>query len=195
MRQKEKTVLLLLAVVAIGMFALPSTLAMYTGQHNFTNGSNVDCDKCHGTNDDIYAELIGGDAHQTFSCKDCHGYSTNLGGSPNTNNSTGHAATLGVMCLDCHADENAAASALNITAAYNMDNNSMTIVDEFNQDTAAHKDLYDYYNTTGIGNLDEMCIACHTKSAVNISTSAINVNYTANPVFNLSRFTYGEDDY
>ena len=190
MRQKEKTILLLLAVMAIGMFALPSTLAMYTGQHDFVNGTNVDCMKCHGAGDIIGNELNGSDMHVNFSCRDCHGYqSVNISYSPNTNNSTGHAATLGVMCLDCHAGTGA--TSLGIA---DMDGNGVSITDEFNMSTAAHNDMFDFYNQAS-EDLDHMCIACHTTVALNLGTGNISVNASAYNLLNLSDFTYGEDQW
>ena len=42
-----KTILLMISVVAVGMFVLPSTLALYTGSHDFLGPSEVECGKCH----------------------------------------------------------------------------------------------------------------------------------------------------
>ena len=192
MRQKEKTILLLLAVMAIGMFALPSTLAMYTGQHDFVNGSNVNCTRCHGAGDAIYEEINGSDMHTQFSCRDCHGYSGVYNTvTPNTNNSTGHAGTLGVMCLDCHTDGTTIAATL---LTDDMDTNGVSITDEFNMSTAAHNDMFDFYNQAS-EDLDLMCIACHTTVTLNLGTGNISVNNTAYNILNLSDFTYGEDQW
>ena len=198
MKQTGKTVLLLLAVMAIGMFALPSTLAMYSGQHDFVNGANVKCEKCHGVGDAIYEEMNGSDMHINFSCRDCHGYtSTNAsfsGLTPNTNNSTGHAGTLGVMCMDCHADNSTAGSLALTIGTHNMDNNSVDIIDEFKMQTAAHNDMFDFYNQSS-QDLDHMCIACHTKVTLNLGSGNISVNTSSYNLLNLSNFTYGEDNY
>ena len=185
MKQTEKTVLLLLAVVAIGMFALPSTLAMYTGQHSFVNGSNVNCTTCHGVGDTIYEELNGSDMHTTLGCRDCHGYrNDSLLATPNTDNTTGHAATLGVMCMDCH-------ETLAVTLGINdSDGNGLVIREEFNQTTAAHRDMFNFMNATG--DLDKMCIGCHTKISIE-TTGQIKSNAT-DYLMNLSEFTYGTVD-
>jgi len=73
--------LALIALVSVGMFALPSTMALFAGQHSFYNidatGNQVPCVKCHG---DVKAELnSGGSAltgtkgpHADFKCEYCH---------------------------------------------------------------------------------------------------------------------------
>lgn len=89
--------MLLLAVMAIGMFALPSILAMYSGQHGFVDADSVDCNKCHGATDARYGELTAGNAHEPFTCKDCHGFSNATLTTPNTGDGTlGHAATVAI---------------------------------------------------------------------------------------------------
>lgn len=59
-------VLIAMSLFAIVIAALPQTLAMYSGQHSFVNGSSVDCGKCHSN---IHTEMITSnstvlDAHQ-----------------------------------------------------------------------------------------------------------------------------------
>ncbi len=43
----KKLTILMIAVVAIGTFALPTVLTASQGQHTFIAGSNVKCEKCH----------------------------------------------------------------------------------------------------------------------------------------------------
>lgn len=73
--------LALVALVSVGVFALPSTVALFAGQHGFVNidptGNQIDCIKCHG---DIQAELqsehslaTGTDGpHAAMKCEYCH---------------------------------------------------------------------------------------------------------------------------
>jgi hypothetical protein len=73
--------LALVALVSVGVFALPSTVALFAGQHGFVNidptGNQIDCIKCHG---DIQAELqsehstaTGTDGpHADMACEFCH---------------------------------------------------------------------------------------------------------------------------
>jgi len=46
-----------IAVVAVGLFALPSTVSLFSGQHRWYNisgtGNEIPCIKCHA---DIYDE-------------------------------------------------------------------------------------------------------------------------------------------
>lgn len=78
----KKTMTILITLVGIGLFAMPSTMALFAGQHSFTNidatGNQIDCVKCHG---DVNAELTGGMAsattgtespHADFKCEYCH---------------------------------------------------------------------------------------------------------------------------
>ncbi|MCZ7382385.1 MAG: hypothetical protein O8C64_12550 [Candidatus Methanoperedens sp.] len=73
--------LALVALVSVGVFALPSTVALFAGQHGFVNidptGNQISCEKCHG---DIQAELqsehstaTGTDGpHAAMKCEFCH---------------------------------------------------------------------------------------------------------------------------
>ncbi len=77
----SKFTLALIALVGVGVFALPSTMALFAGQHSFYNidatGNQVPCVKCHG---DVKAELTTGYSattntsgpHANFQCEFCH---------------------------------------------------------------------------------------------------------------------------
>ncbi len=90
MKMNTKFSLALIALVGIGVFALPSTVALFSGQHSFYNidatGNQVPCTKCHG---DVKAELSSSGfsattgthgPHANFRCEYCHraeaGYAT-----------------------------------------------------------------------------------------------------------------------
>jgi hypothetical protein len=80
-----KFTLAIIALVGIGVFALPSTMSLFAGQHSFYNidatGNQVPCQKCHG---DVKAELtsngntdptkgpITAGPHAAFKCEYCH---------------------------------------------------------------------------------------------------------------------------
>lgn len=49
-KNMRKLTILMIAVVAIGTFALPNVLTASQGQHQFNPGSAVQCTKCHGPN-------------------------------------------------------------------------------------------------------------------------------------------------
>ncbi len=81
MKLNSKFSLALIALVGIGVFALPETTALFSGQHSFYNidatGNQIPCTKCHG---DIKAELTSGlstttgspGPHANFKCEYCH---------------------------------------------------------------------------------------------------------------------------
>ena len=76
-----KFTLAIIALVGIGVFALPSTMSLWAGQHSFYNidatGNQVPCQKCDG---DVKAELLSNAAtipgtagpHAAFKCEYCH---------------------------------------------------------------------------------------------------------------------------
>lgn len=166
----RKIVMLLIGIVAIGMFALPSTLAMYSGQHNFSSGANVDCAKCHGAGDQIGDELAGG-PHSSFECKQCHGFG--IAENPNVDNgAAGHAATVGITCVGCHS-ENAAY----LTDV--LDGDTVAIVTELSN--GAHDAYY-----ADMADPDDACIGCHTSVGV---TGNIAAGGTEGPI-DISVYNY-----
>ncbi len=204
----NKIALLAIAIVAIGIFALPSTVSLFSGQHSWYGlddpGNQVPCEKCHA---DINDEMISGDngVHTTLAgpgC-DCHrvnATASRFGGNYASGDDTGstpgtesHAAET-IACMICH--EQGATFAMGIFAG------------GFNQ-TAVYDGIsgqreYWYNDTNGTGgeyaahnaflnqaiendlmeDSNEACIACHTRVGVNIT-------WTKNTVL---EFTAGEDD-
>ena len=77
----NKTIIIIVALIGIGLYTLPQTMALFAGQHSFYNidptGNQVPCDKCHG---DIQAELESGIStltgtpgpHADMKCEFCH---------------------------------------------------------------------------------------------------------------------------
>ena len=168
----SKVLLLSVAVIAIGLFAMPSTLSLFAGQHTFYNGSEVRCEKCHA---DIYSELsTGSSAHTSLTeCQGCHKTGTLTGlvpynGTSNisiatnvTTNGNAHAAVT-MECIACHqgVDEellgsDAAHGAFYMNSSYTA--NSSAGLSTANQSVVALKGA----NTA--------CIGCHTHAIVNIT--------------------------
>ncbi len=116
----SKIILLSVAVIAVGLFALPSTMSLFSGQHTWYDPKEIQCQKCH---QDIYDELNSGEnqAHNDVEMKNCEGCHRTANfsesganvskGKWNQYNSTGtllgsvnfsaHAAVT-VECLACH---------------------------------------------------------------------------------------------
>ncbi|MEA3488639.1 MAG: hypothetical protein U9R10_05255 [Euryarchaeota archaeon] len=120
----SKIMLMGIAVVAMGIFALPSTVSLFAGQHSWydlsesvggTSGvNNVPCEKCH---QDIGDEMKSGGngVHRDLTCAMCHrapftGYTYarghyehgTLGTQPPRPGQEAHAASA-IACMDCHA--------------------------------------------------------------------------------------------
>lgn len=200
---KPGTLLIALAVVSIGLFAMPSTLTLFAGQHTFYNGTSVKCEKCH---QDIYDEIVNnaglGAPHQTIVnsstkgtgkalCKGCHttGEVTNIpiNGSNKTdgvynlnvtNKSNAHAAVT-LECIACHTG----------------------VDEEITGEDAAHKAYYYgalYNKSTDTGNqtaiklkgANTACVGCHTHTTINITwIRTMGYNLTVNEstgVYNLT---------
>ena len=187
-----KSILLMIAVIAVGMFVLPSTLALYSGSHDFLGAEEVECERCHAgaAGDQIAATLANGSAHALLTCKDCHyGIGGTVGGRfavdvegnhtrvPNAvnNDVTGHAAGITVNCVDCHS--------YNTTGSLNTKDadgttNYVNVSYELSQTTAAHRMLK--VNTTGsnggLQDEDAVCIACHSRVTVSIAGSSLGTH-------------------
>lgn len=162
----SRMALLALSVFAIGVFAMPSTLSLFSGQHTFSdNGSDPQfCWKCHN---DVYVEMNwygGGDApdgsHSSLmNCNVCHrtgqlsGFLEDYGISPsspgydpgtNLSNSSAHAAVT-VECVFCHD----------------------TVLPKISNANESHSNFYNEANQSSLlkgGN--EACVGCHTRTTV-----------------------------
>ena len=165
-----KIILLLASVVAVGMFVLPSTMALYTGSHDFVDGGNVSCGKCHTAGKDLIAvELANGSAHEGMDCGGCHGPDNSLvdvtGYGEFAANVTGHAASVGINCIGCHSGPSPSPTAdgvVNVSA-------------ELELSGAAHRALT--FNTSASGGIDDkdlVCVACHTM----VNVDLVNVSLT-----------------
>ncbi len=202
---KSKIMILGIAVVAIGLVALPQTLALLSGQHNFydvlsnnvyNNTGNVNtaipCAKCHA---DVYAEFnqpnengttnLLNQGHLTLQgCQGCHmtdGPNPNINGDPNATgtpnaNVTFHAAAA-PACISCHSGDagDESMGALNATLI-------------FNGKEEVHTAFANGANTSGLlKDANEACIACHTHVAVKISWSkAYMMTFNATETVNTS---------
>jgi hypothetical protein len=193
----NKVALMLIAVVAVGIFALPSTMSLFAGQHVWyhlnESGNQVPCEKCHA---EIFEELALSNFHigwggagygndTTADREDCHAcHRTDAritygeGGFADGNGTVGiqaHAASV-VACMMCH-EYNAStrtseygpfAGGFNISAWYPTP--------AFNYSNATHQGTYEAHNAfvaRAIGNntlqdSNEACVTCHTHAAVKI---------------------------
>lgn len=186
----KKVALMVIAVVAIGLFALPSTLSLFSGQHTWYNlgdpGNQLPCEKCHA---DIQDEMISTDngVHRTLAgpgC-DCHRVNTTLtrlgtgvasgDGTGSTPGTTSHAAET-IACMVCHESGTSfpfaggfnqsiieASGGAGTPYYYNASGGS-------GGEKAAHNAFIGQaINNTLMEDSNEACIACHTRVGVNIT--------------------------
>jgi hypothetical protein len=154
-QMKKRTVLLGVAVLAIGFMVLPYAMSGYVpGSHDWEydgtwdSTNDVDCARCHAG---AGAGGPGTAYHQTLGCQDCHIRAAPTG--------TNHTAIEIPTCTQggCHS-----------TVATNFTNNPTT---------EPHYEMYlnattdDTHSKTGTAN--EACISCHT--GVNV---AVDLNWT-----------------
>jgi len=146
----NKTLVLVAAVLAVGLFVMPSALSLFAGQHTFVSGATVDCAKCHGAE---ASELTAGGPHggaNPMPCENCHqslaaGY----------DNQTEHAA-ISPQCIVCHG-------------AYSA-NAGGNVTKELLSDAEAHMEFYQGADEAGLEQgANEACIACHTMIGTNIT--------------------------
>ena len=166
--------LIVIATIAIGLFAMPATMAYFTGQHEFVQATDVECTKCHG---DIQTELSAGFVHESLACQACHittamtiDNATAVGINPNEAKA-GH-ASIAVECMDCHDDQTGFPSASTGVNAGSADH-------DITNSTAAHNGWYQAaYNSDVNFGANEVCIACHTHTTVDITWTASDANMT-----------------
>lgn len=183
----------MVAIVAIGIFALPSTMAMFGGQHNWydinDDGNQVPCIKCHA---DVYDEYSISGVHGTLSggsdesttgpnpddaCDACHRasltgyvYASGDGSLDSTPGQEAHAAST-IACMECHEYGTAypfAGGFKNMTGSdFNYDAFNGT---GLNGTKAAHNDFIQGAVTdTLMEDSNEACITCHTHVAIDIN--------------------------
>lgn len=151
----------MIAVVALGIFALPAAFSVNTGQHTFRQVNAADpsafCNQCHKTGDSVAAELNLSDnglynggikIHSLQNCGSCHALTAGYGAGTPTGK-TQHAAVI-PSCLKCHA------GATPVLGGFNVAN-------ELNNTNEAHKPLWAASLALASTNTDDLaCLGCHT---------------------------------
>ena len=202
----NKIALMAIAVVAIGIFALPSTVSLLSGQHTWYDlvddaESQVPCDKCHKDIDDEMMSPDNG-VHKTLNATGgclCHRVSDTriktgvaIGGDTQPNFTVGtssHAAET-IACMICHENGtnypfaggfnqsavNASSGGVN-TIYYYEENGAATGA---GQHAAHNQFIGQAIHDPLMEDSNEACIACHTRVGVNISwTKNENLVFTA----------------
>ena len=169
----RKLILIGIAIFAIGIVALPQTLALFTGQHNFYDTieqgpSAIPCGKCHA---DVYAELIQPGSvnavHLKQGCAGCHitapvdKESLTQGG----NISNDFHAAAAPACLDCHSGTGPGNDARSILVGHEE----------------VHRPFANEANSSKLlKGANEACISCHTHVAIDINwTKGYKISFNA----------------
>ena len=197
-----KIILLMISVVAVGMFVLPSSLALYTGSHDFYGGTDVDCGKCHSgaAGDQIAASIMNGSAHTSLTCKDCHyGSSGTVGGrfavdvvgNSSDDAVTAHAAGVSVNCIDCHSYPSGDGGAYDVATKDALSGPGVNVSYELSLSTAAHKMIT--VNTSadngGLKDNDAVCIACHSRAVVSLAGSSLGTHNASTGIIYITNGT------
>lgn len=181
--KRNRLIIVMISIIAIGMFALPSTFSYSGAMHTFkqidpTSATTINafCLKCH--TGDISTQLAASDnglyntgtkIHSTIGCQGCHQITRTAGGNGYNLGaaSTEHAARL-PTCLDCHL---ATGTLMQIGDAGN----------EIRAASEAHK------NFKSLSDNDIECIGCHTNAT---RTGMVTTSMTSTPI-TISGITIG----
>ncbi len=171
---------IIVAVIAIGIFALPGAISMFGGQHDWydllTGGNQVPCVKCHAN---VHEEISDTGPHRNMSCSNCHrtgnpaGYTYASGdGIGGTSGEEAHAAST-VECLECHGGSvNSFLVGEDIMAYTTLEAGGFNLTTT-SKDTgllAAHQSFVQGANESELmEGENEACIACHTYVAIDIN--------------------------
>ncbi len=171
----SKILLLTIAVISVGLFAMPTTLSLFAGQHTFDKaGNNTICAKCHS---DIQTEIQAGTYHRTLlndstgECKGCHTSSYINGTLIPKGNSSGNGTAFAVG-LNIAAGNFTMANGTNVSygagqvhAAVTVECKACHTAVDFTND--AHRPFADNTSSqTWLRGANEACIGCHTKAVV-----------------------------
>jgi hypothetical protein len=175
----QKITVLTIAIIAIGVFALPNTLALFSGQHTFDKpGNTTICAKCHS---DVISEIQAGSYHKSLiptsgsntECKGCHTTSTIGSNLIPLGNGTGNASGSYNVGFNISTGNFTRANGSNITgygahAAITVECASCHYAVNFTDD--AHRSFSDNSTSqTWLKGANEICVGCHTKTRVEMT--------------------------
>ena len=199
----NKNLILVIAIVGIGLFVLPSTLSMFAGQHSWYDPkeSGIPCQKCHfleaeelsasgGPHDPDYTGLLNSSAP----------YNDSEGGVGGTD--FWGTNTVNDRCYGCHQTTGSNESGSTLYDSWDNQRNYTHaavavhctdchpwVKDELTNVSAAHEPFYDDIIGTGgsdaimLKQENQVCLGCHTHVGVNISWTRaeyVSYNITAN---------------
>lgn len=201
-----QVLILAIAIIAIGLFILPSTLSMFVGQHQWysvKNSSDMEelCAKCHADEVESWeANIVNGGAHATFDvnypgvsgCTICHQINETILEDYNLDASLDgyEFEDFTQFGFDSATDEASFRWRNQTTphAAIKVDcadcHYNATV--QLSKPDSAHSDFYN--QSTNNATESAACIGCHTMTDMNISWykfGGLNINATINKSTNL----------
>ncbi|MCW3133906.1 MAG: hypothetical protein N2V78_06230 [Methanophagales archaeon] len=198
----NKVVLVAIAIVAIGLFALPSSVSLFSGQHTWYNlndkGNQLPCQKCHA---DIQDEMVSADngVHTSLAGPGCNCHRVNDtriktgvangDGAGNSKPGTKSHAAETIACMICHEQGNqptypfaggfnqsAIEASAGKTTPYHYNHS-----DGSGGEHAAHNQFIGQAIADDLmEDSNEACVSCHTRVGVNITwTKNENLEFEA----------------
>ncbi|MCG2738021.1 MAG: hypothetical protein L6282_16705 [Candidatus Methanoperedenaceae archaeon] len=183
----NKLILIGIGIAAIGLIALPQTLALFAGQHDFYETSRtppygVPCAKCHA---DVYSELARSKVHEKVECEGCHILALTYKGAKVGGNESIHAAGA-PACMDCHDGKlttgqwhEIAKTSGTCAGGVNCHGSGISRDTTFKNATSilyganeSHKKFAEDAaapNATLLKGANEACVGCHTHTYVDIA--------------------------
>ncbi len=189
----NKIVILGIAILAVGLIALPETLALFADQHTWypinqndpTGQYGVPCMKCHV---DVQQQIdsAANGVHKNTGCEECHVVSQFAKGATVGGTGNIHAAAT-PACMDCHGN----AATLPGTYAYTGAPEATSI---FLGSDEGHTEFVNNASSASLlQGSNEACVGCHTHVAVDIvwdkpTNLSFNASVSVNGVWTVNNF-------
>jgi len=214
-------VLVAVAIVAIGIFALPSSVSLFSGQHTWYDlsgdGNDVPCEKCHA---EIKDEMISTDngVHETVKCEGCHRTDARVGYALDDEGAVypgqgAHAAST-QECMICHGGGNFTHDYVNLdtcadchvgylkaprAGGFGLTTAGSSEPPDTGEKAAHLPFVNDSIDEPLMKGANEACIACHTRIGVKITwTKNENLEFDASEdetgVWTIPSFAAGGSD-
>jgi len=176
----NKMVILGIAILAVGLIALPETLALFADQHtwygidqgNSSGKYGVPCMKCHV---DVAQQIESAEnaVHKNTGCEECHVVSQLAKGDVVGGTGTIHAAAA-PACMDCHG------MTANLTGTYHY-TGAPEATSIFIGTNEAHTEFVNNASSAALlKGANEACVGCHTHVAVDITwNKPTNLSFNA----------------
>jgi hypothetical protein len=197
----NQTLLLIMAVTVSGIFILPNSMALFSGQHTFDKaGNSTICAKCHS---DVVTEIQSGYYHKSLiagspnDCMACHTASKISSTLIPLGNKSGNQTVDVSVGLDIANGRFTMANGTNITglnlhSAVTVECVSCHYAVNFTDD--AHKPFANNASSQGwLKGANAACVGCHTKTRVEMTwTRKGGYNYSFDFLNNTGTLSFND---